>query len=107
METKGPSKTFFDPETGEFIHLTPWKSTGDEDLHVFKPDGKVIIKRAFAQMTLGATGWAGGKNIDDQLAEELQANSKGVEKEPEEPTAGDGITGSMINESPAGKPTIV
>ena len=105
LETEGPNKTFFDAETGEFLHLTPWKSTGDEEVHGLKPDNKGSIRRAFAIMTLGGTGWAGGKSIDDQLAEELQANSK-VEKKPDEPKAGDGITGDMINEHPSGKPTI-
>lgn len=107
LQTKGPNKTFFDPETGEFIHLTPWKSTGTEEAHGLKPDGKGSIKRAFAQMTLGATGWAGGKSIDDQLAEELQANSIGVEKKPDEPKAGDGVTGDLLNERPSGKPIMV
>lgn len=107
LETKGPNKTFFDPETGEFIHLTPWKSTGAEEIHGLKPDGKGSIKRAFAQMALGATGWAGGKSIDDQLVEELQANSIGVEKKPDEPKAGDGVTGDLLNEHPSGKPIIV
>ena len=107
LETKGPNKTFFDPETGEFIHLTPWKSTGAEEIHGLKPDGKGSIKRAFAQMALGATGWAGGKSIDDQLVEELQANSIGVEKKPDEPKAGDGVTGDLLNDRPSGKPIIV
>ena len=70
LEPEGPNKTFFDPETGDFIHLIPWKST-DDKVHGPKPDGKGSIKRAFAQMTHGATVSAGGKNIDDQLAEEL------------------------------------
>lgn len=107
LETKGPNKTFFNPDTGEFIHLTPWKSTGAEEVHGLKPDGKGSIKRAFAQMALGATGWAGGKSIDDQLAEELQANSKGLEKEPDELRAGDGVTGDLLKKQPSGKPTIV
>ena len=107
LETEGPNKTFFDPETGEFIHLTPWKSAGDDEVHGLRPDSKGSIKRAFAQMTLGATGWAGGKNIDDQLAEELQANSKSAEKESDELKAGDGITGELINKCPSGKPTLV
>lgn len=108
LETEGPNKTFFDPETGEFIHLTPWKSTGDEEVRGLKPDGKGSAKRALAQMTLGGTGWAGGKNIDDQLAEELQANSKGIEKKESKPhEAGDCITGHMVNEMPSAKPTMV
>ncbi len=100
LETEGPNKTFFDPETGEFIHLTPWKSTGDEEVHGLKSEDKGSIKRAFATMTLGATGWAGGKDIDDQLAEELQANSTGVDME--EPIAGD-VTGNTMNQRPPGK----
>ena len=108
LETEGPDKTFFDPQTGEFIHLTPWKSTGGEEVHGLKPDGKGSIKHAFAKMTLGATGWAGGKNIDDQLAEELQANSKGMEKnELEEPKAGDCITGNTVLEAPSGRAATV
>ena len=100
LKTEGPNKTFFDPETGEFLHLTQWKSTGNDEVHGLRPDRKGSIRRAFAMMTLGATGWAGGKSIDDQLAEELQANSKVVAQ------AGDGITGDMINEMPSGKPTL-
>ena len=108
LETEGPNKTFFDPGTGEFIHLTPWKSAGGEESHGLKPDGKGSTKRALAQMTLGGTGWAGGKNIDDQLAEELQAYSKGVEKKDSEShKAGDCITGHMVNEVPSGKHTMV
>ena len=103
LKTEGPNKTFFDPETGEFLHLEPWKSTGNNEVHGhgLRPDRKGSIRRAFAIMALGGTGWAGGKSIDDQLAEELQANSKIVAK------AGDGITGDLINEVPSGKPTVV
>ena len=101
LKTKGPNKTLFDPETGEFLHLTPWKSTGNNEVHGLRPDHKGSIRRAVAIMTLGGTGWAGGKSIDDRLAEELHANSKIVAK------AGDGITGDMINELPSGKPTVV
>lgn len=107
LETEGPNKTFFDPETGEFIHLTPWKSTGDEEVHGLRPDSKGSTKRALAQMTIGATGWAGGKNIDDQLAEELQTNSRGVKaEESTRHQAGDCVTGDMANEVPSGKPTM-
>ncbi len=104
LETEEPNKTFFDPETGEFIHLTPWKSTGVEEVHGLRPDGKGSIKCAFATMTLGATGWAGGKSIDDQLAEELQANSTGVDRE--EHNAGDSTTGNTLNPRRSGKPII-
>ena len=108
LETEGPNKTFFDPETGEFIHLTPWKSTGYEDVHGLKPDGKGSTKRALIQMTLGGAGWAGDKNIDDQLAEELQANSKSVESDKlKQHQAGDCVTGDMANKAPSGKPTMV
>lgn len=59
-------------------------------------------------MTLGGAGWAGGKSIDDQLAEELQANSKAVEsEESKQHQAGDCITGDMANDVPSGKPTMV
>ena len=105
LKTKGPNKTFFDPKTGKFIHLTPWKSTGEPEIRGLKPDRKGNIKRAFAQMTLGATGWAGGINIDDQLAEELQANSQIEEEVTAKLTAGDGL--NLINEPPSGKPTMV
>ena len=100
LKTEGPNKTFFDPETGEFLHLTPWKSTGNDEAHGLTPDRKGSIRRAFAIMTLGGAGWAGGKSIDDQLAEELQASSKIVAQ------IGDGITGDLINETPSGKPTV-
>ena len=108
LKTEGPNKTFFDPETGEFIHLTPWKSTGDEEIHGLHPNDKGSTERALVQMTLGGTGWAGGKNIDDLLAEELQANSHGLEmKDSEQPRPGDCVTGDVIKETPSGKPIMV
>lgn len=108
LETEGPNKPLFDPEIGEFIHLTPWKSTGDEEMRGLKPDGKGSTKHALAQMTIGATGWASGKNIDDQLAEELQANSKSVKRKKSKlHQAGDCVTGDIANEVPSAKPTMV
>ncbi len=52
LETAGDNKTFFDPETGEFIHITPWKSTQDDDNSV-KADDKGSVKRHWENVPWG------------------------------------------------------
>ena len=101
LKTQGPNKTFFDPETGEYIHLG-WKSSGDSDNDV-RPSSKGSIKRALAAMGTGGAALAGGKESVDILA-------KGLEPKDESSAAlgqrvGDCVAGLVTNEPRAGKPT--
>lgn len=118
LETKGVNKTFFDPDTGEFIHLSPWKSThndsedseGEEDSYSkAKPKGKEGVKRVLAQMATGGVAWAGGKRIDDAILEDFREVGKESEgsKERIPQRAGDCLAGLVTNEAPSGRPTSI
>ena len=108
LETKGDNKTYFDPKTGEFIHLTPWKSPDkDDDESKDNHSGKAATKkdttRAFARMATGLGAWAGGKDVDDALAREIaDAENRRIAQR-----AGDCLAGLVTNERPSGWPQTV
>ncbi|KAL9629004.1 MAG: hypothetical protein Q9164_007062 [Protoblastenia rupestris] len=107
LPARGKTRNFFDPKTGEFIHLAPWRSTHDEE----KESGVKIKERrkakpALAQMATGAGALAGGKNADDLFLEELQDTviPKIPQKKKIPQRAGDCFAGLVTNEAPTGKP---
>ena len=108
LETTGDNRTFFDPETGEFIHLTPWRSphkndNDNNDDHSGKAATKGETPRALARMATGLAAWAGGKDVDDILAKEItDAENKRYPQR-----AGDSLAGLVTNEPPSGWPQIV
>lgn len=108
LKTKADNKTYFDPETGEFIHLTPWKSPHKDDNEDKEhPSGKAATKkdttRAFARMATGLGAWAGGKDVDDALAREIaDAENRRIAQR-----AGDCLAGLVTNEQPSGWPQTV
>jgi len=113
LRSRGDTKNFFNSETGEFIHLAPWKSTqendeesGDEGRH---EKSKGAIKHALAQMAAGATAFAGGTTIDDAMLDELEKMDTigNVTKEKIPQRAGDCLAGLVTNEAPSGRPTTV
>ena len=108
LKTTGDNKTYFDPETGEFIHLTPWKSTHkDDDESKDSHSGNAATKkdtaRAIARMATGIGAYAGGKGVDDALAREIaDAENKRIAQR-----AGDCLAGLVTNERPSGRPQTV
>lgn len=80
LPASGMTKNFFDPNTGEFIHLIQWSSQnhtgfrvgdgqssdGEEDM------GKGEAKQKFVQMTTGGAALAGGKHIDALFLKEME-----------------------------------
>ena len=108
LETTGDNKTYFDPETGEFIHLTPWKSPHkDDDESKDNHSGKAATKkdtaRAIALMATGIGAYAGGKDVDDALAREItDAENRRIAQR-----AGDSIAGLVTNENPSAWPQTV
>ena len=108
LETTGDIKTYFDDETGEFIHLTPWKSPHkDDDESKGNHSGKAATNKdtmhAFVCMATGLSAWAGGKDIDDALAREIaDAENKKIAQR-----AGDCLAGLVTNERPSGWPQTV
>ncbi len=108
LETTGDDKTFFDPKTGEFIHLTPWRSPHKDDNesngnHSGKATTKGETPRALARMATGLGALAGGKDVDAVLAREItDAENKKIPQR-----AGDSLAGLVTNEPPSGWPQIV
>ena len=106
LETTGDNKTFFDPETGEFIHLTPWKSPNKDDEsnddHSSKAATKGDITRTIPRMATGLAAWAGGKDIDDVVEKITDAKNKRIPQR-----AGDCLAGLVTNERPSGWPQTV
>lgn len=112
LETTGGNKAFFDPETGEFVHLTPWKSThsdgeGSDDNHSLKADDRGSIKSALAHMATGGAAWAGGKEVDDMLKMKIREADRRIEKVEIPQRAGDSLAGQVTNERLSGWPQTV
>ena len=68
LDVCGKRKAFFKPSTGEFFHISPWKSTHsdddsseDEDRTKRKAEEKHSTHRALGQMVMGGVSWAAGK----------------------------------------------
>lgn len=108
LKTTGDNKTYFDPETGEFIHLTPWKSphkddNESKDNHSDKAATKKDTAQAIARMATGIGAYAGGKDVDDALEREItDAESRRIAQR-----AGDCLAGLVTNEQPSGWPQTV
>ena len=108
LETTGDNKTFFDPETGEFIHLTPWRSpqkndNESNDNHSGKAATRGDTTRALVRMATGLVAWAGGKEVDDVLVKNItDAENKNFAQR-----AGDSLAGLVTNEQPSGWPQTV
>ena len=110
LPAKGKTKNFFDPKTGEFIHLAPWRSNAYEDENSEDDEvAKGQVKQAFAQMTTGGTALAGGQTIDQKFHEEMEKwQSQAEEQKQRIPQrAGDCLAGVVTNECPTGRPRTV
>ena len=115
LKTKagGKNKTFFDPETGEFIRLTPWKASAvldDDEGSKIHGDEKGDTKAALARMGAGAVALGGGKSLDEEIMEELDRDDiLGIRDDYDSAKvphlAGDAMV--ITNEIPSGKPQLV
>lgn len=132
LRSTDSTKHFLDPDTGEFIHLTPWKSTtvnGDK-ASTRKAKPKHDVSHVVAKI-VAASAAVTSKNVDEKtLAKEKKKWTKGIKEVKEEgerklareikerkekkdakdkkpPRAGDCITGNIIQETPSAKPTLV
>ncbi|MDI1489517.1 MAG: hypothetical protein OHK93_008796 [Ramalina farinacea] len=80
LPARGMTKNFFDPNTGEFIHLIPWSSQNHTGFYVDDGEssddeedmGKGETKQKFVQMTTGGAALAGGKHIDALFLKEME-----------------------------------
>lgn len=116
LETTGGNKTFFDPETGEFIHITPWKSTQDGNDGSVNGDDKGSVNRAVPKIFSGAFALAAGKQVDAAVKTKSEETTKGtaverwggemMQRRHRPHQAGDCVTGGATNETPSGRPQI-
>lgn len=131
LRSTDSTKHFLDPNTGEFIHLTPWKSTIDGDKEsTSKAKPKYDVSHVIAKIGAGSAAFS-SKNVDEKtLAKEKKKWPKGIKGVKEEgerklareikvikekkdakdktpPRAGDCITGNIIQENPTMKPRLV
>ena len=96
-QTNG-TRNFLDPETGETLHLAPWKSTHDsseeeEEQEPFEKLEKGTIQRKLTEMSIGSAILGGGTAAETSLHEKAQA-----EKTKQSQQMGDSLTGLVSNE---------
>ena len=97
-QTNG-TRNFHDPETGETLHLSPWKSTHDSsdeesEEEPFEKLEKGTIQRTLTEMSVGSAILGGGKAAENSLHEKAQAESK---SQPQQ--MGDTLAGLVTTES--------
>lgn len=97
-QTNG-TRNFFDPDTGETLHLAPWKSTHDssdeeEDEHLDHLE-KGTIQRKLTEMSIGSAMLVGGKAAETSIHEQAQA-----EKKKQSQQMGDSLAG-LVSSEPA------
>ena len=96
-QTNG-TRNFLDPETGETLHLAPWKSTHDsseeeEEQESFEKLEKGTIQRKLTEMSIGSAILGGGTAAETSLHEKAQA-----EKRKQSQQMGDSLAGLVSNE---------
>ena len=96
-QTNG-TRNFLDPETGETLHLAPWKSTHDsseeeEEQEPFEKLEKGTIQRKLTEISIGSAILGGGMAAETSLHEKAQA-----EKRKQSQQMGDSLAGLVSNE---------
>lgn len=96
-QTNG-TRNFIDPETGQTLHLAPWKSTHDsseeeEEQDPFEKLEKGTIQRKLTEMSIGSATLGGGTAAEISLHEKAQA-----EKRKQSQQMGDSLAGLVSNE---------
>ena len=97
-QTNG-TRNFFDPDTGETLHLARWKSTHDssdeeEEEHLDHLE-KGTIQRKLTEMSIGSAMLVGGKAAETSIHEQAQA-----EKKKHSQQMGDSLAG-LVSSEPA------
>ena len=104
LKQTGQKRTFEDPDTGEILHLSPWKSRKqsqeDEDSDESLDEGE--IPKRIAQMGVGSAVLGGGTAAEEQLHKKAQAES---EKKPQQ--MGDSLAGLVTNEQLSAKDALL
>ena len=95
-QTNG-TRNFFDPDTGETLHLAPWKSTHDssdeEDEEHLDHLEKGTIQRKLTEMSIGSAMFVGGNAAETAIHEQAQA-----EKKKQSQQMGDSLAGLVSSE---------
>ena len=96
LPSKKDTKIFFEPNTGAYIHLTPWKSQADDEEEGEVQEGDT--KGAIAKMGSGAVAFAAGKMVGGKIAEEIECFEEGKIREKILPRATEGTQYMMLDE---------
>ncbi|KAL6712921.1 hypothetical protein ACLMJK_009476 [Lecanora helva] len=101
LQVCGKRKAFFKPSTGEFFHISPWKSTHSDDdssdeEHIKKKAEKDSTHRTLGKMVIGGVSWVIGKQVDEKLAEKLEEVTHHKWYQPTQ-SAGDSLAGEATS----------
>lgn len=96
LPSKKDTKIFFEPNTGAYIRLTPWKSQADDEENDDVQPGDT--KGAIAKMGSGAVAFAAGKMVGEQIAEEIECFEEGRIREKMLPRATEGMQELVMND---------
>lgn len=133
LKSTDSTKHFFDPKTGEFIHLTPWKSTpdGGDNRSTSKVKPKNCdVSHVVAKLGAGSAAFTSKQVDQNTLAKEKKKRTRRIKEIKEDgerklareikeikekrdargktpPRAGDCVTGDMTNEAPSAQPTMI
>ncbi|KAG6988515.1 hypothetical protein G7Y79_00072g097770 [Physcia stellaris] len=99
LKQSNGTRNFFDPDTGETLHLAPWKSTHDsseeEDEEHLDHLEKGTIQRKLTEMSIGSAMFVGGNAAETAIHEQAQA-----EKKKQSQQMGDSLAG-LVSSEPA------
>lgn len=108
LNFNGKTKAFFKPETGEFIHLNPWKSThnsddeSDEEKRMrAKADEKGSTHKAIGKMLAGGLSFGTGRKVEEKIGEALEKTKyhEGFRHRFHPPqTSGDALSGEVTKD---------
>ena len=111
LEFNGKKKAFFKPDTGEFFHFKPWKSTHDSDDDVENErhlketaEEKGSTYKAIGKMIAGGVSLGTGKEVETTVAEglekaEVKLEGSGIRHRQQPPQqCGDSLAGEVTRE---------
>ena len=111
LEFNGKKKAFFKPDTGEFFHFKPWKSTHESDddseneRHLKeKAEEKGSTYKAIGKMIAGGVSLGTGKELETTIAEgvdtaEVKLEGSGIRHRLQPPQqCGDSLAGEVTRE---------
>lgn len=104
LKREGQKRNFLDPDTGELLHLSPWKSRkqSQENEESDESFDEGEVSKMITQMGVGSAVLGGGTAAEEQLHKKAQAES---EKKPQQ--MGDSLAGLATSEESSAKDALL